>query len=296
MAIFVENLGKVTEGSPVTWRSEDALLYALSIGVGRPDPTSALQYTTERSAGAGQKVFPTFPVVLGGGSGSMEGLGDFSLQQVLHGAQSITLHQELAPSGSAIPRMSMSAVYDQGKNAAIELTTELIDYSGNALATSVITMIILGETGYGPRPAGDGGWTSPQGEPDAHYEQATGVDQALLYRLNGDRNPLHYDPILAAKVGFEHPILHGLCTFGMAANSLISTVEEISANGLGSISARFAAPVIPGQVLTTKIWHRPQGANFQVFADGKIVLDRGVATAAGLKVPEQNQELESVSA
>lgn len=296
MAIFVENIGKVSEGSPVSWRSEDALLYALSIGVGRPDPTSALQFTTEGSAGSGQKVFPTFPVILGGGSGSMDEIGDFSLHQVLHGAQSITLHQELASSGSAIPRMFMSAVYDQGKNAAIELTTELTDYCGNTLATSVITMIIRGETGYGPRPAGDGGWISPQGEPDASYEQATGVDQALLYRLNGDRNPLHYDPVLAAKVGFERPILHGLCTFGMAANSLINTVEEISINGLGSISARFASPVIPGQTLTTKIWQTPQGANFQVFADGKIVLDRGVATAGGAQIPELSEQLDSVSA
>lgn len=296
MTIFVENIGKVSEGSPVAWRSEDALLYALSIGVGRPDPTSALQYTTEASAASAQKVFPTFPVVLGGGSGAMDEIGDFSLHQVLHGAQSITLHQELAASGSAIPRMYMSAVYDQGRNAAIELTTELADDCGGILATSIVTMIIRGETGYGPRPGGDGGWISPQGAPDASYEQSTSVDQALLYRLNGDRNPLHYDPALAARVGFERPILHGLCTFGMAANSLINTVQEISANGLGSMSARFASPVIPGQALTTKIWRTSQGANFQVFADGKIVLDRGVATAARARNAGQSQERDSVSA
>lgn len=293
MAIFTENIGKVTVGEPATWDSDAALLYALSIGAGRPDATEGIEYTTENSFGVRQKVFPTFPVVLGGSGGSMDHLGDFKLHQILHGGQSLVLHRQLAPQGSLTPRSYMSAVYDQGKNAIIELTTDLVDPEDQLVATTVISMIIRGETGYGPRPEGAGGWTDPATEPDAVITQATSVDQALLYRLNGDRNPLHSDPVMASQVGFPRPVLHGLCTYGMAALALVRNSRLLAERGLGSINARFAAPVFPGQMLETRIWNTSDGALFQVLADGKIVLDRGVATAAA--VAEGSVELKDAA-
>lgn len=202
MAIFTENIGKVSVGEPVSWDRDAALLYALSIGAGRPDATDGIEYTTENSFGIQQKVFPTFAVILGGSGGSMDHLGDFKLHQILHGGQSLVLHCELTAQGIVTPRSYMSAVYDQGKNAIIELTTELADPEGQLVATSVTSMVIRGENGYGPRPEAAGGWTWPEGEPESVIEQATSVDQALLYRLNGDRNPLHSDPVMASKVGF----------------------------------------------------------------------------------------------
>lgn len=296
MAIYTQNIGHVTEGKQFSWTSKDALLYALSVGAGRPDATENIKYTTENSAGVTQKVFPTFAVILGGGGGSMAEFGDFSLHQILHGGQSLTLHQELSVEGTATPRSYMSAVYDQGKNAIIELTTELVDPEGQLLASSITSMIIRGETGYGHKAIAGNGWSEPDGEPDAIYEQTTSEDQALLYRLNGDRNPLHSDPVMASKVGFERPILHGLCTFGMAANALIRNVDALAHQGLGSIEARFAYPVVPGQVLQTRIWNTATGANFQVLADGKIVLDRGVAIAATVGADQRDESLVSTDA
>ncbi|MGH3652104.1 MaoC/PaaZ C-terminal domain-containing protein [Glutamicibacter sp.] len=295
MAIFTENIGKVSVGKAVTWDRDAALLYALSIGAGRPDATEGIDYTTESSFGIQQKVFPTFAVVLGGSGGSMDHLGDFKLHQILHGGQSLVLHCELPPQGSVTPRSYMSAVYDQGKNAIIELTTELADPEGQLVATSVTSMVIRGETGYGPRPERAGSWAEPGSEPDAVIEQATSVDQALLYRLNGDRNPLHSDPVMASKAGFPRPVLHGLCTYGMAALALVRNSTLLAERGLGSINARFAAPVFPGQVLETRIWNTAAGALFQVLADGKIVLDRGVATAAAA-VAQDAAELQDAAA
>ena len=295
MAIFTENIGKVSVGETVTWDRDSALLYALSIGAGRPDATKEIEYTTENSFGVQQKVFPTFAVVLGGSGGSMDHLGDFKLQQILHGGQSLVLHRELPSEGSVTPRSFMSAVYDQGKNAIIELTTELLDHEGQLVATTVTSMVIRGETGYGPRPEGTGGWAEPGTEPDEVIEQATSVDQALLYRLNGDRNPLHSDPVLASRVGFPRPVLHGLCTYGMAALALVRNSTLLAERGLGSITARFAAPVFPGQKLETLIWNTPDGALFQVVADGKIVLDRGVATAAAA-IAQDAVELQDAAA
>lgn len=295
MAIFTENIGKVSVGEPVSWDRDAALLYALSIGAGRPDATDGIEYTTENSFGIQQKVFPTFAVILGGSGGSMDHLGDFKLHQILHGGQSLVLHCELTAQGIVTPRSYMSAVYDQGKNAIIELTTELVDPEGQLVATSVTSMVIRGENGYGPRPEAAGGWTWPEGEPESVIEQATSVDQALLYRLNGDRNPLHSDPVMASKVGFPKPVLHGLCTYGMAALALLRGNKQLSERGLGSITARFAAPVFPGQVLETRIWNTADGALFQVLADGKIVLDRGIATSAAV-VAEGAAELQDAAA
>ncbi|PRB70411.1 MaoC/PaaZ C-terminal domain-containing protein [Arthrobacter sp. MYb213] len=293
MAIYTQNIGKVVEGEPVTWTGDQALLYALSIGVGRPDSTDRIAYTTENSAGIEQRAFPTFAVVLGGSSGSLADLGDFRLHQILHGGQSLTLHQELQPAGTATPRHFMSAVYDQGQNAIIELTTELVDPAGQLMATSITSMVIRGENGYGPRPPIALGWVDRQEPADKIVQSPTSTDQALLYRLNGDKNPLHSDPAMAQKIGFERPILHGLCTYAMAAEALLRSVDQLAEKGLGSISARFAAPVIPGQTLTTHIWNTTEGANFQVLCEGKVVLDRGVAIAIGNRAASTTPALDN---
>lgn len=296
MTIYTQNIGKISEGEPVTWTADQSLLYALSIGAGRPDATRGIEYTTENSASTAQQAFPTQAVVLGGSSGSLAEFGDFKLHQILHGGQSLTLHQPLQPAGAATSRHYMSAVYDQGKNAIIELTTELIDEQGQLLATSITSMVIRGENGYGARPDGASTWREPETAPDATHATQTSVDQALLYRLNGDKNPLHSDPQMAARIGFDKPILHGLCTYAMAADALLRSVPILAQQGLGSISARFAAPVIPGQELSTQIWHTDQGANFRVLVGQQIVLDRGVATAASYQAQAAKSLVENMNA
>lgn len=277
MTIHLQNIGKVTEGAPVSWESKDALLYALSVGAGARDQTANLAFTTENSRGTDQKVLPTFAVLLGGSGGSMDELGDFKLSQILHGGQTITLHRTLAVSGTVIPRSFMSGAWDKGKNAVVELTTHLLDAGTRELtATSVTSMIIRGEGGFGSEPAPHDGWELPGRPADLVDVQKTSPDQALLYRLNGDRNPLHSDPAMAAMIGFEKPILHGLCTMGFAGRTLLEGAFGSDVDAFGSLSVRFAAPVIPGDELTTSVWMTDTGAFFQTRVGDTVVLDRGI--------------------
>lgn len=276
MTIHIANIGKTSEGAPVSWESKDALLYALSVGAGAMDQTANLAFTTENSRGVQQSVLPTFAVLLGNSSLPMDQLGDFKLSQILHGGQTVTVHRSLEPSGTVIPVSFMSAVYDKGKNAVIEVTTHLLDpETRDTAATSVTSMIIRGEGGFGSEPAPRDGWELPERPADFISTQKTALDQALLYRLNGDRNPLHSDPAMAALIGFEKPILHGLCTMGFAGRTVLEAVSGSDADVFGSLSVRFASPVIPGDELTTSIWTTESGALFQVRVGETVVLDRG---------------------
>lgn len=291
MAIHMHNIGKTSEGEPFSWTSKDALLYALSVGAGAGDQMRNLAFTTENSRGIEQRVLPTFAVVLGSSSGSMAELGDFKLSQVLHGGQQITLHRTLAPSGTVIPVSGMSAVYDKGKDAVIELSTELLDaHSRKPVATSVTTMIIRGEGGFdGPQGPSES-WEVPDRPADVTVVAKTTLDQALIYRLNGDTNPLHSDPQLARMIGFEKPILHGLCTMGFAGRAVLEEVSGTDPEAFGSLSVRFASPVVPGDELATSIWKTAAGAVFQVKVGDTVVLDRGTYLQRTAKVAEAAHE------
>ena len=297
MAIHVHNIGKKNEGSPYSWDSKDALLYALSVGAGALDPAENLSFTTENSRGIEQRVLPTFAVTLGGAGGSMEELGDFKLSQILHGGQTITLHRSLPAAGTVIPVSYMSAVHDKGRNAIIELTTDLLDAdTREPVASSITSMVIRGEGGFG----GDAGpgetWVAPNTAPDLVVVQRTTRDQALLYRLNGDRNPLHSDPALAKMVGFEQPILHGLCTMGFAARAVLENVANADPEAFGSLNVRFAAPVVPGDELETSIWKTENGAIFQVRVGETVVLDRGTFTLRQTPRQDATQDFAAATA
>lgn len=296
MAIHMQNIGRETRGVPVSWDSKDALLYALSVGAGALDPTLNLAFTTENSRGIEQQVLPTFAVLLAGSGASMDELGDFDLSQVLHGGQAISVHRTLASSGTVIPVSAMSAAYDKGKNALIEHTTRMLDAkTGEELATSVTSMVIRGEGGFGSVPVPHDGWELPQRAADFTHTQKTSPDQALVYRLNGDRNPLHSDPALAARVGFDRPILHGLCTMGFAGRAVLESVAGSDPDAFGSLNVRFAAPVVPGDELVTSIWSTPGGAVFRVCVGDTVVLDRGTYTARGA-AGNTTRDLESARA
>lgn len=297
MAIHMHNIGKTNEGEPFSWTSKDALLYALSVGAGAGDQTKNLAFTTENSRGIEQKVLPTFAVVLGSSAGPMDELGDFKLSQILHGGQQITLHRALAASGTVVPVSGMSAVYNKGKNAVIELSTELLDaQTREPVATSVTTMIIRGEGGFdGPKGPSES-WEVPDRPADLTVVEKTTLDQALLYRLNGDTNPLHSDPQLAKMVGFDLPILHGLCTMGFAGRVLLEQVCASEPEAFGSLSVRFASPVVPGDELTISIWKTETGAVFQVRVADTVVLDRGTYTHRTAEMGGTTEELEAATA
>jgi acyl dehydratase len=248
-----------TEGEPIeaSWTSKDALLYAVGIGAG----TSELAFTTENTADVDQRVFPTFPVVIGWGRGSaMRGIGTFNPAMLVHGQQAVTLHRPIPVEGTATLVGRVVAMYDKGK-AAVVVTETDATMDGAPLFTTTSSAFIRGEGGWG----GDRGPSGPQNvpperDPDHQVTYQTSPDQALVYRLSGDRNPLHSDPWFARELaGFPKPILHGLCTYGVAGRALVSELGGGDATKVSAIAARFTSPVFPGETLTTSIWRTDSG-------------------------------------
>ncbi|MGI5269793.1 MaoC/PaaZ C-terminal domain-containing protein [Nonomuraea sp. CA-218870] len=279
MALNLDLAGKEWEGAGRRWTSTDAILYALGVGAGAEDPLTELPFTTENSHDVSQQVLPTFAVMIGGTGGSMPPLGDFDIAQVLHAEQSITLHGALPPEGSTVTRSRVAAFYDKGPNAIAVLESTVMDAaSGKVLAESSTGTFIRGEGGFGGDRGSAAAWERPAREPDHVVTYRTRPDQALLYRLSGDRNPLHSDPWLAAKAGFGRPILHGLCTFGFTGRALLHTACGSDPEVFGAMSARFASPVFPGQELTVALWDDGDTWLFQTTVAGQVVLDRGTFT------------------
>lgn len=284
MALNMESVGVETvTDRPWTWAAKDTLLYAVSVGAGNDPEANEIALTTQNSHRVTQQVLPSFPVVMGMGSGepSMAELGDFALTQVLHGGQRVTVHGPIPPAGSATITRKVAGMYDLGSNALIELHTAFRDTATDALlAESTTEIFVRGEGGFGGEPAAHTGWKAEERKPDHTVVHTTAANQALIYRLNGDHNPLHSDPAFAARAGFSTPILHGLCTYGFAARALVSRVLGADTTRFASMSARFSSPVTPGEALTTAIWKEEGRATFQTFAGDRVVLDRGEFTAA----------------
>lgn len=262
-----------------SWTSTDCILYALGVGAGADDPTQELAFTTEHSAGVQQAVLPTFPVVVAARLREIyRHLGDVDWSQVVHGDQSITLLRPLTPDGSVQLTTRIAAVYDKGSGALVQLESVGRDpVAGGDVFVSRMGLFIRGAGGWG----GDRGpdrptWSVP-GAPTAQVRQRTLPSQALLYRLSGDRNPLHSDPDAARRAGFSQPILHGLCTFGFAGRALLHAACGGDPTRFGSMTARFSRPVQPGNALTTRVWLDPDGnALFDVVLDdGREVLSQG---------------------
>jgi len=277
MPINPDAVGSVGPENEITWTSKDSLLYALGVGAGTTNPTGfELEFTTENTKDLVQKAFPTQVVVLGGGGGI--DYGDFNLANLLHGEQSVTLHQTLPPAGSAVVRGKVAAMYDKGKAALVVLETHARDTEGNPLWTTSAGLFIGGEGGWGGQRGPSSTWTLPERPADEIAGYDTRADQALLYRLNGDRNPLHSDPSFAALAGFDTPILHGLCTFGVTGRALLHTACDSDPDKFGSVGGRFKSPVLPGERLDIHLWHEGDQTLFQTRVGDRVVFDTGVFT------------------
>jgi acyl dehydratase len=241
-----------------------------------------LAFTTENTSGVPQRVFPTFPVVIGigaGGTGSaMSKIGTFNPAMLVHGQQAVTLHSEIPPEGTATVTSKVAAMYDKGKAAVVVFEATAVS-AGQPLYTTMMSAFIRGEGGWG----GDRGPSGPQNEPpvgaapDQQVTYQTSPDQALIYRLSGDRNPLHSDPSFAAMGGFDQPILHGLCTYGFTGRALLHELCGSDPARFTGMEARFSSPVMPGEALTVKVWEDGDGsAVFQTCGqDGRVVIDAG---------------------
>jgi acyl dehydratase len=295
MALNPDAVGTTSDPVERSWTSKDALLYALGVGAGALDPTGfELEFTTENSAGVTQRVLPTFTTVVGLGGGGRTSLGDFDPAMLVHGEQSIALQGELPTDGRITITTTVAGMYDKGSAGVVVLESESRHADSGELAfTARSSLFIRGAGGFGgPRnPEGDeeselAAEPLPTREPDETVTYSTRDDQALLYRLNGDRNPLHSDPAFAKRAGFDKPILHGLCTYGFTGRGLLHLVCGSDPARFGAMRARFSKPTMPGDALTISVWDiddRASGAyRFRTETQrGETVIEGGLLRLAG---------------
>ncbi|HEX7162524.1 MAG TPA: MaoC/PaaZ C-terminal domain-containing protein [Trebonia sp.] len=260
-----------------SWDSKDALLYAVGVGAGLGDPLTELEFTTENSQGIEQQVLPTYGVLIAQARGARS-LGDFNHAMLVHAEQYVQLHRPLPVAGAVRTVSTVTGIYDKGSGALVASENNAVDAdSGEPLVTTRSGVFIRGEGGFGGERGTDPPWERPDRAPDHTVNLETRPEQALIYRLSGDRNPLHVDPKFAARGGFDRPILHGLCTYGVTGRALLHALCGSDPARFGSMYGRFSRPVWPGDTLTISIWETGDGAAlFQTARpDGTVVIDRG---------------------
>jgi acyl dehydratase len=274
MPINPEAVGLTGEPVRRSWKSKDALLYALGVGAG----TEELAFTTENTKDTPQRVLPTMAVVLGGGGVPFDKLGSFNAALMLHGAQGIELLDEIPPEGEIESTGSIGAIWDKGKAASVEMLSESVDVAtGKVLFRTKMTAFLRGEGGWGGDRGPSPTWELPSSKADHEIRYTTRMDQPLIYRLSGDRNPLHSDPSFAKLGGFERPILHGLCSYGFTGRALLHSLCGSDPSRFKAMDARFSKPVMPGDDLIVSMWVDGNEAQFQTKnQDGDVVIDQGV--------------------
>ena len=260
-------LGHEMPETASSWDTDDVILYHLGIGAGAPptDP-GELSYTYE----ADLKVLPSFGVIPSQAAlpavMAVPGL-EFNPMLLLHGEQDLEIHQPLPTRAEAVTTARIAALYDKAKAAVAVLETVTSDAAGDRLATNRWSLFLRGEGGFGGDPGPPAADPAPERAPDFVAEFATLPQQALLYRLNGDRNPLHADPGFAAAAGFDRPILHGLCTYGIACRAVVDTMLGGDPTRVARYRVRFSGVVFPGETIVTSMWKE----------DGRILLRAATA-------------------
>lgn len=271
-------VGRRSETITRSWSSTDALLYALSVGAGQGHPLEELEFTTENTEAQPQKVLPTFAnVALSGGRIPLpEGV---DLSKMLHVEQGFTLDDALPVEGEVSTSSAITGVYDKGSGALVEVESEARDDTGRLLSLVRSAMFFRGSGGWGGSRGPASEWEKPTGKPDQQVTYCTRTDQALLYRLTGDRNPLHTDPSFASRGGFPQPILHGMCTYGFTGRALLHAAANSEPKRFRAMQGRFTKPVLPGESLTVSMWIDGTAVRFQTTdAAGAPVIDQGTAT------------------
>ncbi len=251
-------VGHSSEPSVYAFTWKDTALYALGVGAKRDE----LDYLYE---GRGPKVLPTFAVVpkfapmlqLLAKTGG-------NLAMIVHGGERVIVHEALPPEGKLKTTVTMRGVYDLRRLAQVLVDSRTTDEGGRLLAETTSSILFRGEGGFGgePRPKEPAPVERPRDTPPTFsVEEETSPEQALLYRLSGDPNPLHADPVFAREVGFERgPILHGLCTFGFMVRHVARAACGGDATRIRGVEAQFKRPVWPGDTLVTEGWEVAPGA------------------------------------
>lgn len=248
-------LGATMPASETQWGPDNVILYHLGIGAGVGKATDAkeLEYTYEQNL----KVLPSFAVVpvFGAitGLGSVPGV-EINFALVLHGEQDVEIHRPLPVAATVVNNAKVTGIYDKGKAALIVIEVVTSEKGGAPLFTNRFVIFARGEGGFGG-PAGPKAENeSPTRSPDLVVESPTVSHQALLYRLSGDKNPLHADPAFAAMGGFDKPILHGLCSFGIICKAAVDGMLDGAVDKVARYQGRFAGVVIPGETIVTSLW------------------------------------------
>lgn len=268
-----------------SWTARDTMLYALGVGLAA-DPLDAgeLRYVFEKELVA----LPTMAAVLASPGFWMRDRRELGIDamKLVHGEQSLEVHAPLPVAGTATGRTRVTRVVDKGagKGAIIHASKELVGEGGERLATVESVYFCRGDGGFaaegGPGDApGPALPTVPDASPEHVFDVPTRPEQALVYRLSGDMNPLHADPAMAARLGLERPILHGLATWGLAGRAIVSRFLAHEPARLKGLKARFSAPVFPGETLRFEGWRTSEGLAFQVSVPARqaIVLANGQA-------------------
>jgi acyl dehydratase len=267
---YPDVLAQGTRPRPFEYGDKDAMLYALGVGLGA-DPLNEdeLAFVYERNL----KVVPTAVTVLSGRGtaeplprpeGHRESRPNFLM--LVHGEQKVELHRPLPPSGRFTTESRTIGAFDKGEGKGAVLLSETVwrDEAGSKVATLTSSSFCRGDGGFGgPSEGAPEPHKVPDRAPDRTVEIATRPDQALLYRLNGDRNPLHSDPESARKSGFDRPILHGLCTYGITCRAILQSVTNWDPEPIASHQTRFSAPVFPGDTVAVDLWLDGKDVSFE---------------------------------
>lgn len=253
-------IGRNIGRSIYSYSERDAVLYALGIGAPADQTEPAeLNYVYERSDDF--QVLPTFAVIFAKDlthqflSGNIAGI-KYNPMMMVHGEQELDVLKPLPPSATVTSQFKIATIMDKGSGLLMVIEVESCDDDGEPIARARTSVFIRGLGGFGGQRGTSRGVDIPDRSADQIHEERTQPQQALLYRLTGDANPLHADPSMAAIGGYKRPILHGLCTYGFAARALIRAFCANDARRLCGLDARFAYHVFPGETLITEMWRR----------------------------------------
>jgi acyl dehydratase len=276
-------LGATVPPFSTSWDADDVILYHLGIGagLGRPTDPAELAYTYEQRL----VVLPSFGVVpafqglVTAATGQIPGLAVNPIM-ILHGEQDLEVHTPIPTAGSVEHRPRVASLYDKGKAALVTIEVES-GPAGDPLFTNRFTIFARGEGGFGGDPNSPApGNAPPDREPDAVAESPTMRHQALIYRLSGDKNPLHADTDFAKLGGFDTPILHGLCTYGIACKAVVDTLLDGDVNAVARYQVRFTGVVFPGETVVTSMWR--EGDRIVLSATTKERGDKPVLSNAAI--------------